>query len=423
MKFSARHWLIAGCVAAVGIAALWYLWPAPELSELHLLVLAHDWQRARRGLERYVRRHPDDGQALLMLATVYRELGDRSAALETLQRVPAGSEFKARAVFEEGELHWANKRTGQAERSWQQAIKLSRAGGGGTGQKQASEPTLWALARLADLYLLLSRDDEARHVLWLLFNSVPKTDPAAVDLLLRLTALELEEENPKNAIAELEPCAAAEPENLNVRAALLLYYLRAGMPEKAGQLARQLADSAATSPHLWNSLVRYYVQTGDRVGIRQTLAKLPAEPEHGQKSWNSRVWTYRGIDHENFGELQQALDCYRRAVALWPRSREANSRLAQAARLAGRQDEFKQQIAVVKKTADCISKLSQYIGRLPKFPGNTLSAKQCQELGQLCEALSWRHEALAWHELALARDPELSGSKEALTRLQKLGVR
>jgi len=382
------------------------------------MVLAHDWQRARRGLSRYLRWHPDDGEALLLLGSVCRELGDYSGALDALRRVPGQSSVKPYALFEEGELHWAHKRAGEAERCWRKALELDRTSARPSGDRHPSELTLWALGRLADLYLLQSRDDEARHVLWILFDSMPKSDAAAVDLLLRLTAIELEEENPKNAITELKPCAAAEPENFNVKSALMLYYLRAGMPEKAAELAGQLARHAAEDAHVWECLARYFLKTGDSTGLSRLLQKMPPQPKYALARWRSRVLTYRGIDRENHGQLQQALDCYRRAVAACRRNREANARLAEALRLTGQRSEFKQQIAFVKRTADYVSKLSQYLGRLPKFPGNTLGADQCQELARLCESLTWQREAIAWYQLALARNPNLPESKATLHRLQ-----
>lgn len=398
--FHPRKWQFVACLFLVVLLCA-FLWPRnPDWNELRSYVLRSDWPRARAGLLRYVRLHPDAEEAWFLLSQVQQKLDHPAEAAECLEHLPAGSPRRAEALFRQGELYLDQGRAARAASSWLKVTEVED----GTGSTQdQSIWSIWALGRLGDLYVLENRTEEAREVLWRLFHSFRPRDAARIDFLFRLTVFDVQSYDPQQAVDQLEVFARADPEDLDVKCSLVNYYLGLGQVDRSRALMDQLTNKSRADPRVWKTQLEYLVAIGDSAGLRLALQ----QSELGKKNEHS-VWKFRGIDHENHREWTEAIDCYRQACQLAPRDYQTHARLAQCLRLAGRQDEFRVQIDLVSKNGRALSELSSYTSKLPKELGTNATLEQCLDFAQMCAELGWTAEAAAWQELA-----ELRGQSRA----------
>jgi tetratricopeptide (TPR) repeat protein len=243
-----------------------------------------------------------------------------------------------------------------------------------------------------------NRVEEARETLWRLFHAFPKADVSRVDFLFRLTVFDVQAFDPQHAVDQLLHFAAADPADMDARCALAFYYLRLGNIDSARELIHQLNADRADHPRVRNAFLEYLVTTGDRMGLQNALSTRA-----GFDGNDSGTWKYCGIDHENRGEFEQAVECYRNAAKLNPRDYASRARLAQALRLAGDNEEHREESEAVAKTGRLLSELSDFASRLPNNPGNRVTHQHCLAFAEMCAALGWEAEATAWTELAQQR--------------------
>jgi tetratricopeptide (TPR) repeat protein len=354
-------------------------------------------------------RQRDNAEALFLLAKVRSQRNDPEGAIECLRKIGPSSTVKPQAFYEVSEIFWKQRRATLAEHCWQEAVREAT-----TENGRRSQWAFWSLARLGDLYLLESRDDEARAVLWQLFDSVDRRDGAAVDFLVQLTRFDLEIESPTIGIDKLQPFLDADPTDVQARRAIAAYFLRMGDTEKAGALLRALIEEAPLAWGVYENWVQFLLSTGDHAAARRALAQIP-----DRLVPTATLWKLRGRDHESHGEFPQAVECYRKAVALAPRSQDTSARLAQALRAAGHKDRFEQLNRRVARQSFLLTELSAYLGKFPRRPGNTMDVAACRHLAQACTQLEWIREAKAWHELVIARQPDATESRQAIGDLEK----
>src|SRR4051812_32300309 len=128
-------------------------------------------------LERWVRAHPAQVQARMMLAKVRLNQGERGRgrARESLETVPDSEPAWVEAQYLIGEICLQERRAADAEASFRRVIQRDR---------KAIEPR----RRLIYLLSLQGRNAEAREMLWELYRILD--DPRVlVDLVLELVKL------------------------------------------------------------------------------------------------------------------------------------------------------------------------------------------------------------------------------------------
>lgn len=400
-------------LATTSVASIIWFRPTPAIVDLRRLAVRREWAAAEQGLLRYLWRYGDDEEAVLLLAKVRRERDNPQGAIESLRRIDPSSAFRPQALYEEAEINWDQHRAVTAERCWREVVDLADRPAGTTNAR-AGQWAFWSLARLGDLYLLESRDDEARIVLWRLFQSVDRRDGAAVNFLFQLTVFDLESESPTIGIETLKPFVDADPNDVQAHRALASYQLRMGDTGAAGRILRELLRRDPLARGVYATWVQFLQATGDHAAARRALSEVPEGVEP-----TATMWRLRGRDHENHGEFELAVACYRKAVERAPRNQDAMARLAQALRAAGRKDDFDRQNARVVRNAFHLTELSALLGRFPRRPGNTLEPAELRQLAEICAQLEWYREAKAWHELIVARQPDASESHSAIRALDK----
>ena len=154
-------------------------------------------------LFRYLRHHPHDDRAHLLMAQLATEPSAMrpELALDHLRLIRPDSTKQAALVkFFEGKAHYQEQRYDLAETSWTEALRL--------------DPIVpeagWALVDLLDKE---SRTEEA-HRLGMKLHEVEPDPRDRVRILLEMSRLDIEAPDPLSQVPLFEPIVREHPENL-----------------------------------------------------------------------------------------------------------------------------------------------------------------------------------------------------------------
>ncbi len=211
-----RLWRLAYWPIAFGLIGLngWWWWedrPTLPLAQVARLVGGPRNAEAEQELRRIVRRSPNDGEALTLLARSLASRGDTRGCAEALHRVPFWSPSKPDALYGEG-LSWLE--LDQARRA--EAAFLQYLADDPNHPELAIRPRLLEVEeRLFNLYALENRLEDARE---LVHQAHAKAEPRGKPIwLLQGLRTHVERVHPSSAIATLRKFVAADPEDWQAR--------------------------------------------------------------------------------------------------------------------------------------------------------------------------------------------------------------
>jgi tetratricopeptide (TPR) repeat protein len=165
-----------------------------------------------------------------------------------------------------------------------------------------------------------------------IYESVLAADPSHSDARFRLGYSKLERHDYQGASQDFEACLARRPNWREAEINLSLAYSKLNRPGDAqAVLDRLLAREPGTPEALRGSAAVSLL--ADPAHSLERLVKLQ---EEGDRS--PEVLFNTGILHQQAGELQQAIDCYREALSSNPRYAEALVNLGHALMATGDQE-------------------------------------------------------------------------------------
>lgn len=315
------------CVLPCG---LWLGWEVVRAERGRGLAVRHlaraRWAQARQELARYLRLHPRDSEARVMLAEAYGRddaldaVAAAEKAIASLERVPDDSPLGSKARAQEGRLRFLLlQQPARAERLLRRAIDLDRDNYDAhymlwklldmTGRTYLTESVFW---RVYELSPLEERTLRLRE--WFLseFNLSSETAP----LDRRMGFLDASENPGVVAVyRRLQQFRAAEPESPIAACAMARLFLREGMRDKAREVLGEFesVEDANTEPYYIATRISVLLDFGEFEQARACLERWP-EPKSGYEYWKWKATLLDEVERND----EEAIAAYDQALSVWP---------------------------------------------------------------------------------------------------------
>jgi tetratricopeptide (TPR) repeat protein len=277
-----------------------------------------------RGSE-YLRAFPVDPSARLIMAEIAlsRPSPDPRLALQNLEQIPTGSSTLAPWVpVDKGNAYYLLGRFDEAEKCWNEALAQAPA-------------MLEAAKRLLDLFGLQGRLDEAHELVYRQLEH--QADPRErLNLLLRLTRLDVDPPDPRLTAEKFEPAVRAGTADVPTTLACGLALVELSRSPDGLPMLRLAAQQHSESPRCWDALLTGLEHAGQRREVAEVLARMPAGLAD-----DARMARHRGWIEQEAGRWSAAAGFYRRAWKL-QRDNTVGYRLRRTLALAGKTEEARQ---------------------------------------------------------------------------------
>jgi tetratricopeptide (TPR) repeat protein len=418
-------------ISLVGIAMLgvWRaLGRAPSLGAVRALAREQRFSQAQTLLDRYLRVHPENARAQILMAEITTETTNShpEIALRHLRTIHSDSPKQIALVrLLEGKAYHHLGRYDQAEASWKEALQL--------------DPIVpeagWALVLLLDKE---GRVEEA-HCLGMRLHEI-ETDPRdRVRILLEMSRLDIETPDPLSQVELFEPLVKQHPEHLPLTLMMGQAMIRVNRSEEGLKLLEDALRYHPLSLEAWDAWLNglYHASEADR--LAQEFARLPKEI-----AANPRFAKHQGMIAQITRDWPLAARAYACAFTFEPFNWSVCYRLRFVLRQAERTSEYERidRLYAVYKLAyqemrgsyferfepkeaaafrgDDFSQLrgAYYETRSIKSLGLAPHPELYQRLGDLREKMGRFDEARAWHQLVLRDSPDNVLSLAALQRLK-----
>ena len=306
--------LAAGIALVIGGS----LRPQPSLDEVCALAAAHRFTEAEARGDAYLRRFPDDPQALLVIAelALTRPTPDPERALEHLRRIRAGSPTLAAWVLvNQGNAYYLLARFDRSEACWNEAMQR--------------DPTVReAGRRLLDLFTLQGRAADARALALGQLDREPDLRER-VRLLLRLSRFDVDPPEPWSIINRFEPAIRSRTADLPTLLACGLALTSVSRSQEGLPLLRQAVQRHPADPAAWDALMTGLELAKQDAELIESFHRLPARCRA-----DPRFAKHEGRLEQEAGRWSQAARAYRRAWDFEP-EHTVGYRLRRALEFAG----------------------------------------------------------------------------------------
>ncbi len=413
-----RGWL--GCtllgsaaivLAALGGWAAWQRWgPVPELPEIELCILRLEWSKAERAARRYLSRHPDEPEAIMLLARVWAGQGNYIQCAQLLQqRIVPESRHGPEALLRAAQAWLAANYRRRAEGAALKCIELEPATLDALRAQQACRRLL------CTIYALELRREELRRVAWQMHeHALPAERHEPLGMMLRA---EWEIVEPGRSIPAFEDALKADPNDWLSRRALGLYQLEDGLTQQARANLYRCLQAAPENLLMWHAWLECLHRTGDIFGLQNAVERLP-----DSAAAKGIFWFYRAMAAERDGKLQYALEWVERARQLEPANGEYWHRLGMLLMRTGKRVEGKKWLERSHKYQEARTKLNDAFSEYKSVwwlqpEGRPATAYR---VAHAYEQLGWHRFAIAWYKVALVEDPAHELSIAGLERVQRL---
>lgn len=434
MKARNRNVILIVTAAAIAGAGIWALGirralgRPPGLSEILVLARDHQFERAFVLVQNYLRAHPHDQKAHLLLAQLATEPPNvrPELALEQLRLIRPNSVKQAALIkFFEGKAHFQRGRYDLAETNWTLALKV--------------DPIVpeagWALVDLLDKE---SRTEEAHRLGMKLFEVEP--DPRdRVRILLEMSRLDIEAPDPLSQVPLFEPIVQKHPENLPLSITLGLALTRVNRSDDGLKILHEAVCRHPDAPAAWDAWFTGLYNAADAEKLAAEFARLPQELKA-----DPRFAKHEGMIAQNAKDWPRAVRAYRRAFEHEPFNQGVCYRYRFVLRQAGQTAEYDRIDQFYKTYQSAYRQMRRsYYGKDQTGSGQLAETKDAsdtrgvyyevlevktlglrphpeiyQRLADLREKMGRYDEAKAWHRLVLRDLPGNALSLAALKRLQ-----
>lgn len=434
MKIRMRNLILIVATVVLGVSGISALGirraiaPPSSLNEIRALARDHQFERAQALLLRYLRVHPRDDRAHLLMAQLATEppAVRPELALEHLRLIrPESTKQAALIKFFEGKAHYQRGRYDLAETSWTEALKL--------------DPIVpeagWALVDLLDKE---SRTEEA-HRLGMKLHEVEPDPRDRVRILLEMSRLDIEVPDPLSQVPLFEPIVRELPENLPLSITVGLALTRVNRSDDGLKILGEAVRRHPHAPQAWDGWFTGLYNASDAERLAAEFAKLPKE-----LTGDPRFAKHEGMIAQNAKDWPRAVRAYRRAFELEPFNQGVCYRYRFVLRQAGEAAEYNRVDQIYKGYQSAYRQMRRsYYGKEQVGAGQMAETKDAldtrgvyyevvevktlglqphpelyQRLADLREKMARYDEAKAWHRLVLRDFPDNAVSLAALKRLK-----
>jgi tetratricopeptide (TPR) repeat protein len=399
--------LAAAIIGMIAVAALGVLRAersGPGLDAIRTLARGRQFARSIELLRRYLRTHPHDDEAHLLMGQVATEPTEPrpDLALEHLAAVKARDPRRAAVVrFFQGKAQYQKGRYDLAEADWTEALRL--------------DPVVpeagWALLDLLDKE---GRVAEA-HALGMRLQEIEPDPLDRARLLLEMGRMDIDRVAPGSQVLLFGPLAREHPENLALNLALGRALVLDSRGDEGVEVLADALRRHPDSPEAWNAWLAglYCAHRFDR--LAEEFARLPR-----RMADDSRFAEYEGMVAQNARDWPRAVRAFRRATAFDPSNGILWYRLRAALRQAGDTAELERVHRWYTSFEEAFKRMRPAYQEALETPdlGVAPHSDLYQRLADLRERMGRPDEARAWHRLVLRHDPSDAISRAALARLE-----
>ncbi len=394
-------------IAMIGAAALGILRadrPGPGLPAIRALARAKQFDRAIAALEEYLRAHPQDSTAHLLMGQLATEPPEPrpDLALDHLARLrPPGPKEKARVRFFEGKAQHFKGRYDLTEDAWRDALRLD----------PAVPEAGWALIDLLDKE---GRVPEA-HALGMKLIDVEPDPLDRARILLNLARLDIDIVNPSSQVIMFESLAREHPENLALNLTLGQALVRDSRGEPGLEVLEAAVRRFPDSAEAWDAWLTGLSGAFRPDRLAEEFARLPAS-----MAADPRFAEHEGMVAQDARDWPRAVRAFRRAAEFEPYNGILWYRLRAALRQVRDAEALEQVDRWYTSFEDAFKKMRPTYYEAVSLPtlGVAAHPELYHRLADLRERMGRPDEARAWHRLVLRDDPADAISLAALKRLQ-----
>jgi tetratricopeptide (TPR) repeat protein len=412
LQLRSNRWILAAMAIVISVVVIagWREYSSTgsdmSLDQLRLANAANNWPLVRSGGQRYLRRHPADAEAIVLVAQAEAAEQGYDRALALLAKVPANSPYSPEARLKQGQVLRQLYRGAAAERAFRQAADQ--------GLASSAPQRVIDAARLGliQLFAIELRNDEARRLIWALYRASP--EPVAV--LELLGRLDIEGAEPHEASQELQKFIANDPGDFAACLGLAHHYMVLGRAGEARLLAERCLETQSDSLASWEALLGCLEDLGENRALAEAIERVPRTAD--ESAW---YWKYRGIAAEDMEQWEAAESAFRQAVQRDPFDSRLQYRLGRLLRHVGKDiSEADEHIARARELTAIRTQLRDVyrLVVLSNQQGTALSDELCADMGEHYEFIGLQDGAAAWYQEALKRNPADAKSRQALDRLQ-----
>jgi len=388
-------------------------WIGRYLAHAERLAADRQWEAARQSLAFYLRFHPADADARLLMARAFISdnslLGEGKVldALAQLRRIPSTSVRAAEARLQEGRLHFLLLwQPGRAEQCFLDCLKLdpARLDARILLWKLYESTNRWEMGEEHFWYIFERATANDRPVLlrdWYLSEFSPGAATAELDRRMGL----LEEAEPPSLESErrrLEAFVAAEMEWPTGHAILARWFHRqGGISQAVEQLDRaELLPEGASDPLVIAERISTSIELGKFDDARNAFDRWP-EPHAGYLFWKSQGLVADQVLRDD----RRAIVAFEQAVATTPGKSDwlIQHRLAQCLTRLG----DRERASVVRQHSKEIESLmeSSVHQQLRKALSVPNAPKSIEEMADFYQRLGRSRESTAWRQLTGEPEP------------------
>jgi tetratricopeptide (TPR) repeat protein len=432
--FRTRNLILIVAAVGLAIAGIWAVYirqaigTASKLNEVLALARVQQFDEAQTLLFRYLRAHPHDDRAHLLMAQLATELPNYrpERALEHLSLIrPASTKQAALIKFLEGKAHYQQERFDLAEANWNEALQY--------------DPTVpeagWALVDLLDKE---SRTEEA-HRVGMKVHEVEPDPQDKVRILLEMSRLDIEAPDPLSQVPLFEPIVKEHPENLPLSITLGLALTRVNRSGDGLKVLQEAVRRHPDAPRAWDGWLIGLYNASDAEKLAAEFAKVPKSLCN-----DPRFAKHEGMIAQNAKDWPRAVKAYRRAFEFEPYNQGVCYRYRFVLRQAGQTAEYDRVDEYYKRYQSAYKQMRRsYFGEDQTAGGQIAETKDAsdrrgvyyevleiktlgilphtalyQRLADLREKMGRYDEARAWHRLVLRDAPNNALSLAALGRLK-----
>lgn len=376
----------------------------PTLSEVAALARAHQFKQAQATLSRYLRAHPHETRARLLMAEIATETANPQPeiALEHLGMIrPDTPRLAALVKFFEGKARLQQERYDLAEACWKEALDLD----------PAVPEAGWALFNLLDLE---ARVPEA-HRLGMRMHDVEPDPRDRVRILLELARIDVENAAPGSQVLIFEPFVKQHPENLRLTLVLGLALVRDSRGEQGLEVLESAMRRYPDSPEAWEAWLTGLADAFQPEKLAEEFARMPKS-----LTVDGRFARYAGMIAENARDWPAAIRAYRRAFAFEPYNGVVGYRYCAVLRQGGDRAEREHVERSYRAYQEAFKRMRGVYDEAlaEKSLGLEPHPQLYQRLADLRETMGRCDEARAWHRLVIHDSPDNVVSLAALERLK-----
>jgi tetratricopeptide (TPR) repeat protein len=396
--------LLILCLLAGGGTWVWQLriHPRRELRGLDQLLAAERYDEAEASLREVLREVPDDTRANLLMAQVALARTDQKPelALRHLARIRVRDPHLLAVVrLNEGKAYSALGQFPQAERSWQEALRL--------------DPLVpeagWALL---GHYYVQGRRDDAHDLAMRLYASEPDPHDRA-SLLLELLRQDAKTLVMETLVPVLRPVVREHPEDVHSGIALGRALISSSQADEGLAILSDLLRRFPQEKLVWTAYLSGLSDSFRYDELKTAVGQLPA-----RLAADPRIEKHRGSLAQSQRQWNAAVVAYRRGLGADPFDGQVLYRLCQTLRAAGRAEDagpYESRRRVLESARNRALRVYEEANAVSTL-GTAAHTDLYHRLAELRSEMGRPDEALAWHQLVLEHDPNDTVSRVALER-------